>query len=113
MSNHWINPAETDGRNYYYSAFSERQVFVEAYDPIRFGVLIGSVSAAEKTFFYRQELNNQVFGEADAQSLRLLTRQYSVRFLFIDRLHGKVDPGVVRLGRVVFANQDAIVVAVG
>jgi len=113
VSNHWINPAKTDGRNYYYSAFSERQVFVEAYDPIRFGIAIGSVSPAERNFVYRQELNNQVFDDANTQALSVLTRQYSVRLLFIDRIHGKVDPEVVRLGHVVFANQDAIILAVG
>ena len=37
VNNHWINPAETDGRYYYYSAFSEREVFVEAYNSVRLG----------------------------------------------------------------------------
>ncbi|MGA8417228.1 MAG: hypothetical protein WB808_11495 [Candidatus Dormiibacterota bacterium] len=33
VSNHWVNPGMTDGRHYYYSAFSERHVFVEACNP--------------------------------------------------------------------------------
>ncbi len=100
MNNHWINPAETDGRYYYYSAFSEREVFVEAYDSVRFGIPTGSDSPAEMNFVYRQTLNNEVFDHADAQALSVLTHQYSVRFLFIDRMHGTVDPAVAQLGRV-------------
>ncbi|MEA2638422.1 MAG: hypothetical protein QOE18_1479, partial [Chloroflexota bacterium] len=50
---------------------------------------------------------------ADVNALRVLTQQYAVGFLFIDRIHGTVDPNVVRLGRIVFSDRDAIVVAVG
>jgi hypothetical protein len=113
VSNHWINPAESDGRAYYYSAFSEREVFVEAYDAIRFGIPIGSTGPVERNFVIRQQLNNSVFDEAASQALNVLTQQYAVRYLFIDRLHGKVDPAVVELGRIVFSNEDAIIVAVG
>ena len=113
VNNHWINPAETDGRYYYYSAFSEREVFVEAYDSVRYGIPTGSNGPAEMNFAYRQALNNEVFDGADAQALSVLTRAYSVRFLFIDRTHGTVDPAVAQLGRVVFTNQAAIIVAVG
>ena len=112
VSNHWINPPETDGRSYYYSAFSEREVFVEAYDSIRFGIAIGSTGPVEKNFAARQQLNNQVFDDADSQALSVIVHDYSVRYLFIDRIHGKVDPAVMHLGRVVFSNQDAIIVAV-
>jgi hypothetical protein len=79
VSNHWINPAETDGRNYYYSAFSEREIFVEAYDPVRFGVLPGVDTQTERDFVYRQQLNNDVFNHADTQALALMTQRYLVR----------------------------------
>lgn len=112
VSNHWINPAETDGRSYYYSAFAEREVVIEAYDAIRFGIPIGSTGSAAMDFAARQGLNNQVFEDADPEALRVLMQHYSVRYLFIDRIHGTVDPAVMQLGRVVFSNHDAIIVAV-
>jgi hypothetical protein len=112
VSNHWITPLKTDGRYYYYSAFSERQVFVEAYDPIRYGITTHT-SAAFRNFAMRRQLNDQVFNDADVNALRMLTQQYAVRFLLIDRIHGSVDPNVLQLGRVVFSNRDATIVAVG
>jgi hypothetical protein len=112
VSNHWITPLRTDGRYYYYSAFSERQVVVEAYDPIRYGITTHT-SAAFRDFAMRQRLNDQVFNDADVNALRILTQQYAVRYLFIDRIHGSVDPNVLQLGRVVFSNHDAAIVAVG
>jgi hypothetical protein len=113
VNNHWVNPQKTDARDYYYSAFSERQVFVEAYDSTRFGIAIGLASAAERNFTYRQRLNDEVFNAADAAALRILTTQYSVRFLFVDRIHGSVDPAVVQLGHVVYSNDQATIIAVG
>jgi hypothetical protein len=113
VSNHWVDPAKTDGRDYFYSAFSERQAFVEAYDPIRFGITTGLATAIGRNFAYRQQLNNAVFNDADAAALGVLMQQYAVRFLFIDRIHGQVDPAVLRMGRIVFSNADATIVAVG
>jgi hypothetical protein len=43
----------------------------------------------------------------------VLTAQYSVRFLFIDRRHSTVDASVLSLGHVVFTNAAAIILAVG
>ena len=42
-----------------------------------------------------------------------MTQQYMVRFLFVDRIHGTFNPAVLKLGDVVFSNQDATIVAVG
>jgi len=112
VNNHWIDPAGTNGKFYYYSAFSERQVFVEAYDPIRFGITTGLATPAGVNFALRQRLNNAVFDDANVGALRTLTQQYSVRFLFIDRVNGSADPAVVGLGSVVFSNADATIVAV-
>jgi hypothetical protein len=113
VSNHWINPAKTDAREFYYSAFSEREVFVEAYDPARFGITLGSTTAASLEFASRQRLNDAVFNRADATALLVLIDRYDVRYLFIDRIHGSVDPAVMGLGRVVFTNADATILEVG
>ena len=113
VNNHWIDPAETNGKFYYYSAFSERQVFVEAYDPIRFGITTGLATAAGINFALRQRLNNAVFDDANTRALRMLTERYSVAFLFIDRVNGSANPAVVSMGKVVFSGADATIVAVG
>jgi hypothetical protein len=113
VSNHWIDAGATDGRNYYYSAFSERQVFVESYNPDDYGITVGVATPAEVNFLYRARLNDAVFDQSDVQALYILTRQYSVRFLFVDRIHGGADAAVYQLGRVVFSNHDAAIIAVG
>ena len=38
VNNHWIDPGDRDGRYYYYSAVSERRVFIEGYDPVRYEI---------------------------------------------------------------------------
>ena len=113
VNNHWTNPSKTDAGYYYYSAFSERQVFVEAYSPIRYGITTGLATPEGVNFALRQRLNDQVFDEASRAALNVLTGQYSVRFLLVDRMHGTVDPAVLKLGRIVFSDDDTTIVAVG
>jgi hypothetical protein len=113
VNNHWLDAGRANGKYYYYTAFSERQIFIEAFDPVRYGVTPGIESHAADAFAYRQQLNDAVFDRADASALRVMTQQYAVRFLFIDRVLGPQDPAVLQLGRVVFSNQDAAILAVG
>lgn len=112
VSNHWIDPAETNGRYYYDSAFSERQVFVEAYNPIAYGLNYPPLTPGFAAYQYRTRLNNAVFDDANVAALRILTQQYDVRFLFIDRLHHNANPALLNLGRVVFSDHDATILAV-
>ncbi len=112
VSNHWVDPAETNGRYYYDSAFSEREVFVEPYNPVAYGLNYPPETPAFAAFQYRTRLNDAVFNDADAAALRILTQQYGVRFLFIDRLHHNADPALLSLGRVVFTDDDATILAV-
>jgi hypothetical protein len=113
VSNHWIDPAEKDGRYYYYSAFSERQVFVEGYDANRYEINTSLSTNEGADFARRKGLNDAVFRSADANALSVLTQEYAVRFLFIDRVHADATPAVLKLGTVVFSNHDATIVAVG
>ena len=113
VNNHWLDAARTDGKNYYYDAFSQRQVFIEAYDPIRYGITPGVATPTAATFTYRQGLNDAVFNDANAAALRIMTQHYAVRFLFVDRVLGPFDPAVLQLGRVAYSNADAIILAVG
>ena len=116
VSNHWLDAADTDGRYYYYSAFSDRQVFIEGYDASRYEISTEIDTPAGADFVTRQLLNNAVFRYADASALRTMTRRYAVRFLLIDSRDRDVDddnPAVLRLGTVVFSNQADTIVAVG
>lgn len=113
VSNHWIDPDDQDGRYYYYSAFSERQVFVEGYDANRYQINTSLTTKEGADYARRKALNDDVFNSADTNALGVLTKQYSVRFLFIDRVHADAAPAVLQLGTVVFSNADAIIVAVG
>lgn len=110
VNNHWIDPARTNGKYYYDTAFSERQAFVEAYNP--YPILSGTATPAGANFVYRQRINDALFDHAQASALRVMTEQYSVGFLLIDRSR-YYDPAVFTLGRVVFSNHDAVIVAVG
>ena len=113
VSNHWINPGETDGRYYYYSAFSQRNVFVEPYTPDDYGLQNPPLTAGFVAFLHRVMLNDLVFDHADVAALHVLTDQYDVRYLLIDRLHHDADPALLQLGRIVLTNPDATIVAVG
>jgi hypothetical protein len=113
VNNHWLGVGMGNGKYYYYTAFSERQIFIEAYDPIRYGITPGIASPTATIFAYRQKVNDAVFDHADASALNVMTKQYSVQFLFLDRLHGPFDSSVLQLGHVVFSNADAVILAVG
>lgn len=110
VSNHLANPSVTDGR--YYSAFSERQVFLEAYNPNDYGLSNAPLPPPFEAFLHRVILNDAVFVHADVTALRILTGQYGVRNLLIDRLHHNADPALLQLGRIVSTNPDATIVAV-
>jgi hypothetical protein len=116
VSNHWLDAAETDGRYYYYSAFSDRQVFVEGYDASRYEIATDIDTPTGADFAIRQMLNDDVFRYADAAALHTMTQKYSVRFLLIDSQDRDTDddnPAVLKLGTVVFANAADTIVAVG
>jgi hypothetical protein len=113
VSNHWTDPGQTDGRYFYYSAFAEREVFVEAYNPEYYGLDNPPLTPAFEAFLHRVMLSDAVFDHADEAALRVMIDHYGVRYLLIDRLHHNADPAVLQLGRVVFTNQDATIVAVG
>jgi hypothetical protein len=95
---------------YYYSAFGERRVFLEGW--------VDTIPAADlrdprmTPFPERLRLNNAVFYVGDARALRVLQRDYGVRYLLVDRIHGPVNPRLARLASAVFANPSATVYAV-
>jgi hypothetical protein len=111
VNNHWVDTTRTSGKFYLYTAFSERQAFIEAYNP--YPIPVGTGTKAGAQFVYRQTLNDSVFERADSAALQIMIQQYGVRFLLIDRTLGPDDPAVLGLGRVVLSNPDADLLAVG
>jgi hypothetical protein len=91
---------------YYYSAFAQRRVFLEGWtDTIPASTLpYGAVA-----FPGRLALNDAVFLHADRRALGVMERSFGVGYLLVDRVHGPLQPRLATLGRVVFANQAAIV----
>jgi hypothetical protein len=111
VNNHWTSPSRFSSKFYYYSAFSDRQVFIEQYNP--YPIPADRSTPASRDFIFRQRLNDVVFNHADANALQAMIREYDVRYLLIDRRLGGYDPTDVTLGHVVLSNQDAIIIAVG
>ena len=114
VNNHWIDPGDRDGRYYYYSAVSERRVFIEGYDPVRYEINTSPTTPDGADFATRKTLNDEVFDDDDADALNVMTQRYSVRYLFVDHVDAdNAGKNVDNLGTVVFANPAATIVAVG
>lgn len=111
VNNHWLDPGRVNTKEYYYTAFTERQAFIESYNP--YPIPPGPGTPAGANFISRQQLNDAVFDHGDRQALQIVIHQYGVRYLLIDRTLGPYNSAIVRLGRIVFANPDATIIAVG
>ena len=100
----------------YYGAFAERRVFLQGWLFTATAWKIGGEDVRELRkvpFPERLRLNTAVFERADRTALRVLVRDYGVRYLVDDRIQGKASPELGRLGRLVYQNPSVIVYAVG
>lgn len=99
-----------------YAAFAQRRVFLEGWLSTSTAWNTGSNTAGaghRVPFPTRYRLNNAVFQRADRQALRVLVRDYGVRYLVNDRLQGTATTRLARLGHVAFENSAVTVYAVG
>jgi hypothetical protein len=98
---------------YYYSAFTERRVFLEGWIYAQRSSDLGEAQVArgrKKPFPDRELLNYATFQRADGAALRTLAEQYGVRYLVVDRVHNdRFSPRLARLARPVFANRDVAI----
>jgi hypothetical protein len=100
----------------YYSAFAERRVFLEGwlFTATSWKIVGANALTSRKVPFPgRLRLNRAVFERADARALRVLVRDYGVRYLVDDRLQGDSSPALGRLGRMAYMNSSVIIYAVG
>jgi hypothetical protein len=92
---------------YYYSAFGERRIFLEGW--------VDTIPAADlhdptiTPFPERLHLNDAVFYAGDARALARIKRDFGVRYLLVDRVHGPDNPRLASLARVVLSNSGATV----
>lgn len=101
---------------YYYSAFAERRVFLEAWQFAARAPELGGVAVfggRRTSFSQRLRLNDAVFRSGDRRALDVLVHRYGVRYLLVDRLNGTATPRVRRLGHLVFSNPAVSIYRVG
>ncbi len=83
------------------------------YESLGEGVILGAVgSASQKLYPARRHLNLAAFGHGDAAAVEHLQNRSRVSYLLVDRVNGfPTDPRQLRrLGDVVYANLDAVVI---
>jgi hypothetical protein len=97
-----LGPIDSD-----YTAFAERRTFREAwsYTPRANAIGQRDVAAGRKDPFpKRTALERNLFVHADARAARIMERRFGVDYVVVSRKDGAVNPGVYRLGRLVYSN---------
>lgn len=101
-----------NGYYWYYSAFTERQIFFEGWVYTDRARRLGYTLIQDEQFHPfpdRLELNQRVFENADAQALITITRDYGVRFLLIDKIHASYTSQLTQYAMPVFENEDILI----
>lgn len=94
--------------NVYYSAFGERRVFHEGWE---FRAERYRAFGDPPPYRDRFALNERIFKEADADAISVVYRDYGVRYLLVDKLHGVADAALSDVAERVFSNPDADIYA--
>jgi hypothetical protein len=114
VSNYSVDPNKPAFDDLYYSAFAERRIFLEGWlysiKEQRLGDSI--ITGPHMPYPERLRLNDAVFQGGDRNALRMLVRNYGVRYLLVDLVHGGHIDRVAALGRLVFSNSDVAIYAV-
>jgi hypothetical protein len=106
-----LKPGTSRYDNFNYSAFAERRTFLEGWLYANRKLDSGpeaDISGPAMPYSERFRLNEAVFRRGDRTALRALVRDYGVRYLVVDRLHGGAGE-VSGLGRLVFSNRDVAI----
>jgi hypothetical protein len=93
-------------RYVYYSAFGERQVFLESWQYTPQGARYVSLGRTASPFPHLLEINDAAVLHASPAAISLLHDRYGVRYILIDRLHGPAFPDLARVARPVYSNPD-------
>ena len=104
-----------NGYYWYYSAYSQRRVFLEGWVYTDRARRLGYTRVQDEAFHpfaERAALNRRVFEQADSAALATLVRDFGVGYLLVDKQHGTASPELGKLGRVVFENTALVVYAI-
>jgi hypothetical protein len=116
VSNYSVNSENPEFDDVYYSAFAERRTFLEGWAYTMRTLKHGPGYRPQRNdcpFPRRLRLNDAVFQRGDRKALGTIVRDYGVRYLVVDRVHGGDAARVASLGRRVFSNPAVAVFAVG
>jgi hypothetical protein len=116
VSNYSVDGDNPEFDDVYYSAFAERRTFLEGWAYTMKTLKRGPGYRLQRSncpFPRRLRLNDAVFQRGDRKALRTIVRDYGVRYLVVDRVHGGEPARVASLGRRVFSNPAVAVFAVG
>jgi hypothetical protein len=97
VSNHFNDAARSTSVYFYYSAFTERRVFLESWHYTAEG------QYGAQPYPVRFALNNLATARGDPEALRELARM-GVSYVLIDKSHGGGAPEPPSVSRLVFAN---------
>ncbi len=115
VNNQWIDPGNASPLEFQYSAFSEHRIFLEGWGYAQKARDVGYVKVIEGLDPYpgRLALNKAAFEHGSRRALRIMQRDYGVRYLMIDRRYGAYPAdmrALSRAGRVVYRDPDVTVV---
>ena len=112
INNHDV--AGEDGSRYvYYSAFSERRVFLESWQYTSQAARYASLGRTETPFPRLLAINDAAVLHASPAAISLLHDRYGVRYILIDRHHGPpASPNLDRLAQIVYSNPDVAVLRI-
>jgi hypothetical protein len=109
VNNHGLG-GDGGSRYLYYSAFSERRVFLESWQYTSQDAPYVSGEKAGTPFPRLLAINNAAVLQASPAAISLLYDRYGVRYIVIDRLHGPPpSAGLVRVARLLYENPDIAV----
>jgi hypothetical protein len=104
---------DDESNYYYYSAFSERRVFLESWEETPQGYSYLLLGRHGSPFPRLLALNDAAVLHGSRAAISLLRVRYGVRYIVIDRAHGGVSAALARAARVVFANRAVVIFAIG
>jgi hypothetical protein len=93
-------------RYFYYSAFSERRVFLESWRYTPQASRYASLGETVNPFPRLLAINDAAVLRASPAAISLLHDHYGVRYIVIDRLHGPASANLARLTHLVYSNPD-------
>jgi hypothetical protein len=111
VNNHDLSGS--DGSRYvYYSAFSERRVFLESWEYTPQGARYVSLGRTATPFPRLLAINDAAVLRASPAAISLLHDRYGVRYIVIDRHHGPASANLARVARLAYSNPDIAVFGV-